>query len=238
MPRRGTALLVVLGLALSLAVAAVSASASTGGGHHGSGSGLVAFASTGSKLRAPFVAAARADAKTKAMPLKIPAGSKGAISVCEPVVTRHARCMAELSVPTASGPPVPSLAFTPQNLAAIYNSAALVPADSNKAVIGIVDAYGYPHAEQDLRTYRSAFGLSECTTDNGCFTKFDQRGGTSYPSANGGWAQETALDLAAVSAICQTCRIVLVEADSNSTDDMAAAVAQAVHQGALYVSNS
>ena len=63
-----------------------------------------------------------------------------------------------------------------------------------------------------------------CTTANGCFTKVDQSGGTNYPAANSGWAQEISLDVQMVSAICPNCHILLVEATTASSSDLGAAV--------------
>jgi len=40
------------------------------------------------------------------------------------------------------------------------------------------------------------------------------------PAENVGWAQETAVDLDMVSAICRNCKILLVEANSASFDDI------------------
>ncbi|WP_294002431.1 hypothetical protein [Streptomyces sp.] len=48
-----------------------------------------------------------------------------------------------------------------------------------------VDAFGYASAEADLARLRTQFGLPACTTDNGCFRKVDQRGGTDYPHLQG-----------------------------------------------------
>ncbi|MER5757500.1 carboxypeptidase regulatory-like domain-containing protein [Streptomyces sp. NPDC002088] len=104
--------------------------------------------------------------------------------------------------------------------------------------IAIVDAYDDPTAEEDLAVYRAQYGLSACTTDNGCFKKVDQRGGTDYPAANSGWAGEISLDLDMVSAAAPYANIVLVEADSASFDDIGASVDQAVAQGAKFISNS
>lgn len=104
--------------------------------------------------------------------------------------------------------------------------------------MAIVDAYDDPNAEADLSVYRSAFGLAPCTTANGCFRKVDQSGGTSYPRANGGWAQEISLDLDMVSAICPNCHILLVEATTNSLADLGTAVNEAAKLGANAISNS
>ncbi|WP_328535588.1 carboxypeptidase regulatory-like domain-containing protein [Streptomyces sp. NBC_00344] len=104
--------------------------------------------------------------------------------------------------------------------------------------VAIVDAYDNPGAEADLAVYRAQYGLPACTTANGCFRKIDQRGGTAYPSPDAGWAGEISLDLDMVSAVCPNCRILLVEADAPSMEDLGAAVNQAVSLGAKYVSNS
>ncbi|HYT40138.1 MAG TPA: S8 family serine peptidase, partial [Acidimicrobiia bacterium] len=82
------------------------------------------------------------------------------------------------------------------------------------------------------------FGLPACTTDNGCFRKVDQRGGSAYPRGDVGWGQEIALDLDMVSAVCPACNILLVEADSNSFANLTAAVDRAATMGATVISNS
>ncbi|MFI9719994.1 putative Ig domain-containing protein [Streptomyces sp. NPDC052396] len=118
-------------------------------------------------------------------------------------------------------------------------SAYALPAGAGAGTtVAIVDAYDDPSAEQDLATYRSQYGLPACTTANGCFQKADQNGGTSYPTADAGWAGEISLDVDMVSAVCPQCHILLVEANSNSMDDLGAAVNRAVTMGAKYVSNS
>jgi subtilase family serine protease len=104
--------------------------------------------------------------------------------------------------------------------------------------IAIVDAYDNPNAEADLGVYRTTFGLPPCTTANGCFKKINQRGGSKPPRGNSGWGLEIALDVQMASAICPTCRILLVEADSNSFKNLMAAVNQAASQGAVAISNS
>ncbi|MFI1092450.1 carboxypeptidase regulatory-like domain-containing protein [Streptomyces sp. NPDC020917] len=128
---------------------------------------------------------------------------------------------------------VPS-GFGPADLQSAYNLPAAGPTET----VAIVDGYDNPNAEADLAVYRQQYGLPACTTANGCFKKIDQRGGTSYPPANSGWAGEIALDIDMVSAICPTCKILLVEADDSYLPNLGAAVNQAVAQGARYVSNS
>jgi subtilase family serine protease len=107
------------------------------------------------------------------------------------------------------------------------------------ATIAIVDAFGYANAETDLQTYRGQFGLPPCTTANGCFRKLNQAGQPSpLPADNISWSQEAALDLDMASAICPGCKLLLIEANSNSVDDLSTAVATAGQLGAHAISNS
>ncbi len=109
---------------------------------------------------------------------------------------------------------------------------------TSSQVIGIVDAYDDPNIESDLGVYSSQFGLPACTTANGCFRKVDQRGGNAYPRKDSGWSLEISLDVETAHAICPACRILLVEADSNSLSNLLAAESTAVALGATVVSNS
>ena len=130
----------------------------------------------------------------------------------------------------------PGSGYTPCDLISAY---ALPSASAGSGqTVAIVDAYDDPNAESDLNTYRSAWSLTPCTTANGCFRKVNQSGGTSYPRANGGWAQEISLDLDMVSAVCPNCHILLVEASSSSLTNLGAAVNEAAKLGANEISNS
>lgn len=130
---------------------------------------------------------------------------------------------------------VPS-GYAPSDLRSAYQVTA---SGSSSTVIAIVDAYGYPNAEANLGVYRAMYGLPACTSANGCFAKFNEVGSqTSYPAANIGWEQETALDLAMASAMCPNCRIILVEASSSSYSDLARAVQTAAALHAHAISNS
>jgi subtilase family serine protease len=134
----------------------------------------------------------------------------------------------------ASAVPAAVSGYGPSDLTSAYN----LPSGRAGQTVGIVDAQDDPNAESDLAAYRSNFGLPACTSANGCFSKIDQNGGTSYPTADTGWAGEISLDLDMVSAVCPQCHILLVEANSANMSDLGAAVDQAVAQGAKFVSNS
>jgi subtilase family serine protease len=125
--------------------------------------------------------------------------------------------------------------YGPTDLRSAYK---LTGTGSSSETIAIVDALDDPNAESDLASYRSQYGLSACTTANGCFRKVNQSGGTSYPTADSGWAGEISLDLDMVSAIAPGAHILLVEANSANMSDLGAAENEAVALGAKFVSNS
>ena len=126
--------------------------------------------------------------------------------------------------------------YGPKDLRSAYKITAM---GSPSTIVAIVDAFGYPNAEADLAKYRRTFGLPECSVVNACFLKYNQLGERKdYPAEQVGWAQETALDLDMASAMCPNCKIILVEANSNSDANLAAAVNEAAALGAHVISNS
>jgi len=152
-----------------------------------------------------------------------PAGTAAYVSSCGATVPAgYARCM---SVHRAN-PVQPLAAAAPGGYgpSALLSAYSLDSSAGSGQVVAIVDAFDDPNAESDLATYRSQYGLPACSTANGCFSKLNQRGASgSYPSADSGWATEISLDVDMASAICPQCKIVLVEADSNSFADLGAA---------------
>jgi subtilase family serine protease len=104
-------------------------------------------------------------------------------------------------------------------------------------IIGIVDAYDDPTIESDLAVYDTAMLLPECTTANGCFTKLYETG-TVPPGDTTGWSNEIAIDVEWSHTIAPAAQIVLVEANSNSFNDLFTAVNVAVAAGASVVSMS
>ncbi len=137
--------------------------------------------------------------------------------------------------PTYSGSGVGG-GYAPADLRSAYNLPS-ASAGSGQTV-AIVDAYDDPNAESDLATYRSRYGISACTTGNGCFRKVNQSGGATYPSPDAGWAVEISLDLDMVSAACPNCHILLVEASNNLFGNLFTAEDEAVALGATEISNS
>ncbi len=148
------------------------------------------------------------------------------------------RCHARVIIdargnPHAGGTP-PASALGPADFRDAYN---LTSTGSSSITIAIVDAFNHPNIESDLSVYSAQYGLPACTTANGCFRKVDQRGGTQYPKTNAGWALEIALDVEIAHAICPNCKLLLVEADSNSFANLSTAENYAAAH-ATVVSNS
>jgi hypothetical protein len=134
---------------------------------------------------------------------------------------------------------------TPAWLQQAYDTTWLSANRGSGDTVAVVDAYDDPTAASDLASYRSHFGLPACTIANGCFTEINQdsqtqaAAGSNWPASNNGWLMETSMDLAAVSAMCPNCHIVLVEATTDSYSDLVTAVGAAAHySGVDQVTNS
>jgi Subtilase family len=131
--------------------------------------------------------------------------------------------------------------LAPGDMLAAYGLAGVKSPSTQ--TIALVDAYDDDEAEADLRIYDEHFDLPACTSANGCFTKVNENGADfPLPASSGveerGWAQEIATDVEVAHGVCQSCRILLVEAESNANADLYAAEQTAVRLGANEVSNS
>jgi PKD repeat protein len=139
---------------------------------------------------------------------------------------------------TAAAEPALVAGRTPKNLASAYGYSPA--AGGSGQTIALVDAYDDPKIESDLAIFDENYGISACTKANGCFTKVSQSGSaTPLPSPDTtGWSVEIALDVEMAHSVCPSCKILLVEAESESFEDLAAGVDEAVKLGATEVSNS
>jgi hypothetical protein len=154
------------------------------------------------------------------------------------VAKNHFTCFAlrrtDLNEPKVLSPNAAPAGYGPAQIQSAYK----LPAASGAPTVAIVDAYDDPNAEADLGVYRSQYGLSACTTANGCFKKVNQNGATSpLPSGDTGWAGEITLDLDAVSSACPACHILLVESN-DASDNLFTAVDAARNLGAKFISMS
>jgi len=162
--------------------------------------------------------------------------------VCPDVKAGEARCHTQIVIdsngnPLTSSTPL-SGSYTPVQFHTAYN----LPnrsANVSTPTIAIVDAYDSPTIETDLSAYSQQFGLPACTTANGCFEKVNEYGVQgSYPASNSTWVNEISLDVEIAHAICQNCKIILVEANSDSGNDLFTAEETAVSLHPNVISNS
>ncbi len=168
-------------------------------------------------------------------------------AVCHPGAPGEAYCHAHV-VTDAHGKPFVSLSptgFGPDKFHGAYASAT---SSGSSQIIALVDAYHYSTAYNDLTNYSNIYGipvLPQCdganpyvSSNKPCFSQVNQLGGTSYPAVNSGWALEAALDIESAHAMCQNCSILLVESNSASMSDLAAAENRAATLHATEISNS
>ncbi|MEP7022899.1 MAG: ricin-type beta-trefoil lectin domain protein [Actinomycetota bacterium] len=158
--------------------------------------------------------------------------------------TRPGQMACDALIPAAARPDgasnqPPSNAYGPADLQDAYALTAASATQGHGQTIAIVAAFNDPHAASDLAVYRSHYHLPPCTTAKKCLRVVNQAGGTRLPDPDptGGWELEEALDLDVVSAICPNCRILLIEASSDSIASLARAEKYAVTHARI-VSNS
>jgi subtilase family serine protease len=162
--------------------------------------------------------------------------------VCPDVKAGEVRCHSQIVIdsngnPLTSSTPL-SGSYTPVQFHTAYNLPN-TSANVSTPTIAIVDAYDSPTIESDLSAYSQQFGLPACTTANGCFEKVNEYGVQgSYPASNSTWVNEISLDVEIAHAICQNCKIILVEANSDSGNDLFTAEETAVSLHPNVISNS
>ncbi|HKS94726.1 MAG TPA: S53 family peptidase, partial [Terriglobia bacterium] len=133
--------------------------------------------------------------------------------------TNHLMLAMPVSEPAEPAAKASTVSYeTPASIHSVYN----LPSTGGGGMIAVVTAYDYPTAENDLAVFSSTYHLPACTSTNGCFRKVYASG--KKPAANGGWAQEAALDIEWAHAMAPNARIVLVEAASNSSTDLLPAI--------------
>jgi hypothetical protein len=179
--------------------------------------------------------------------------SKSHKPVCGPPAPQFAKCHADVVVNAGGTPNITSspdpLSYGPTELHMAYQLpctprgsvqvTCAAPASYGPQTIAIVDAYGSPTAEIDLNAYSTQYGIPACTTANGCFKVVDENGGSGLPTtANANWGFETSLDVQVAHALCQTCKILLVETNSAGFSDLGTGVKTAAGLGATAISNS
>ena len=116
--------------------------------------------------------------------------------------------------------------YTPAEIRTAYGfssatfSSGTVAADGSGQTIAIIDAYNDPNIRSDLSVFDAQFDIAAPPS----FDVVNQTGGTNLPTTNAGWAGEIALDVEWAHAIAPAASILLVEASSDNTPDLMAAV--------------
>lgn len=125
---------------------------------------------------------------------------------------------------------------------AFHRAYALPETGPGGQTIAIVTAYNDPAAAADLATYLATFKLPPCTSASHCLRKVNQQGASAPlpgPDPTGGdFVTEAAVGTEVARGVCENCSILLVEANSASKSDFAAAVASAARLGATVVVTS
>ncbi len=133
-----------------------------------------------------------------------------------------------------NGPPnLPPCGYQPSDVQTAYNLNGLYKAGltGTGQTVVIVDAYGSPTIAADASIFSSFYGLSPLNLT------IYQPGGA--PAFNSGWAGETTLDVEWAHSVAPGANIALVEAFTNSFDDLDAAILYAVdNQLGNVISNS
>jgi len=167
--------------------------------------------------------------------------SLGAKRVC---TTGQVRCYAMVvthpggSVLHTATPNALPTGMSPAN----YHSAYSLPVNGPAgATVAIVDAFDDATIAADLKKYSQTYGLPvlpKCTSSvtTSCFKKIN-RGAPPGSAVSPGWDVEIALDVETVHAICQNCKIILVEAQDSSIVNLAAAAKFAASKAPI-ISNS
>ncbi|MEZ0110282.1 hypothetical protein ABH920_004297 [Catenulispora sp. EB89] len=226
-----------------LATAVAISGALSVGAASGTTSPTTAATPTAASAHPNLIAAEAAGSAHAAQPAAS-AENQGSTHACPAViVVGHQSCFAlkrnGIHPTTASASPnaIPSgVGYGPSQLQSAYNLTSASASNGAGRTIAIVDAYDDANAASDLAAYRSAAGLPAAN-----FTKVNQNGQTSplpaAPPSGDDWTVEESLDLDMASAICPLCKIVLVEANDDSSDGLYVAQAAAANV-AGYISNS
>jgi subtilase family serine protease len=125
--------------------------------------------------------------------------------------------------------------YTPAEIEKAYGFDSISLSGAVKATgagqtIAIVDAYSDPNIVSDLGVFDSEFNLPAAS-----LKIVNQTGGSTQPTADAGWAGEISLDVEWAHAIAPDANILLVEASSDNTSDLMAAVNEARHAAGVSV---
>ncbi len=176
--------------------------------------------------------------------------------VCTSNKAKIANCFVDISLgvngkpltgtPSTSGSLGPIQFHTAYNLPCTPGSTVqaicATPSTFGPETIAIVDAgnfsTGVSGLDTSLSAYDQYYGIANCSSTDGCLNVVNQQGQTSSLPADAGWSDEIALDVEIAHMICQTCKIVLVEANDATANNLAISNLTASTFSPVAISNS
>lgn len=192
---------------------------------------------TGATTVAPGPATARYATAQDVCRSEDHSGQASCLAVRRVAATASTPGAVRLRAAEATVPLGPAGGLTPADLSSAYSYSPT--ATGSGQTVAVIDAYNDPDIVADLGVFDSQYGLAPCSAANGCLSVVNQEGGQSLPNDDtSGWSTEEALDVETVHAVCESCKVLLVEANSDADTDLAQAVDEAIALGATEVSNS
>jgi hypothetical protein len=136
-----------------------------------------------------------------------------------------------------AGKPVPT-GLTPAQLHAAYQLPATTGSSASQT-IALIEIGGDPTLESDLAVYDRRYDLPSCTRADGCLRVVNQEGSATNLPTDAFRSGETSLDVQESHAICQNCRILVVEGNPQGSElikEIGLGVNTAVSDGATEIS--
>lgn len=117
-----------------------------------------------------------------------------------------------------------------------------LPNTGAREMIAVVVPYHHPRLAAELASYLRQFSLRPCTVASGCLRTINE-GGQPEPvpakdPTGGQWNTEVAISSEVARAVCQSCSLLIVEANSDSKYDLSAAARTAARSGAHVVTTT
>ncbi|MFZ0388479.1 MAG: S8 family serine peptidase [Solirubrobacteraceae bacterium] len=158
-----------------------------------------------------------------------------AILFCAPSNGAHAATVAQTPVLTMAR--AVNYSLTPTDF---HDAYSLPKTGAAHQRIAIVSAYDDPTVQSDLNDYTKRFGIPACTVGNGCFRELNQEGQSAPlpekdPTSGAVFASESSIGSEVARGVCQSCSILLVEANTPDEADISASVKTAIGAGATVV---
>ncbi len=164
-------------------------------------------------------------------------GPRGSVCIAGLVVILILSASSGAAARSRSSNPV-FAGLTPAQLHAAYQLPAATGSSASQT-IALIEIGGDPTLESDLAVYDRRYDLPSCTRADGCLRIVNQEGSATNLPANAFRSGETSLDVQESHAICQNCRIIVVEGNPDSSDlikEIGVGVNTAVSEGATEIS--